>query len=37
LVQQTVRATNPAGFMQAVRFIGEAEMAPLAAGLTMPY
>jgi pimeloyl-ACP methyl ester carboxylesterase len=25
-----------AGFMQAARFIGEAEMPPLAAGLTMP-
>jgi pimeloyl-ACP methyl ester carboxylesterase len=36
LVQQTVRATNPAGFMQAARFIGKAEMPPLAAGLTMP-
>jgi pimeloyl-ACP methyl ester carboxylesterase len=36
LVQQTLRATNPAGFMQAVRFIAEAEMPPLAAGLTMP-
>jgi pimeloyl-ACP methyl ester carboxylesterase len=36
LVQQTVRATNPAGFMQAARFIAEAEMPPLGAGLTMP-
>jgi pimeloyl-ACP methyl ester carboxylesterase len=36
LVQQTVRATNREGFMQAVRFIGEAEVPPLAAGLTMP-
>ena len=36
LVQQTVRATNPIGFMQAARFISEAEMPPLAAGLTMP-
>ena len=36
LVQQTVRATNPAGFMQAARFIAEAEMPPLNAGLTMP-
>jgi len=36
LVQQTVRATNPAGFMQAARFVAEAEMPPLAAGLTMP-
>src|SRR5215813_11693680 len=32
LVQQTLRATNPAGFMQASRFIAEAEMPPLAAG-----
>ena len=36
LVQQTLRATNPAGFMQAARFIAEAEMPLLAAGLTMP-
>ena len=36
LVQQTLRATNPAGFMQAARFAAEAEMPPLAAGLTMP-
>jgi pimeloyl-ACP methyl ester carboxylesterase len=36
LVQQTVRATNPAGFMQAARFGAEAEMPSLAAGLTMP-
>ena len=36
MVQQTLRATNPAGFMQAARFIAEAEMPPLAAGLTMP-
>jgi pimeloyl-ACP methyl ester carboxylesterase len=36
LVQQTLRATNPAGFMQAARSIAEAEMPPLAAGLTMP-
>ena len=27
---------NPAGFMQAARFIAEAEMPLLAAGLTMP-
>ena len=32
LVQQTVRATNPVCFMQAARFIAEAEMPPLAAG-----
>jgi len=31
-----LRATNPTGFMQAVRFIAEAEMPPLATGLTMP-
>jgi pimeloyl-ACP methyl ester carboxylesterase len=36
LVKQTLRATNPGGFMQAARFIAEAEMPPLAAGLTMP-
>jgi pimeloyl-ACP methyl ester carboxylesterase len=36
LVQQILRATNPAGFMQAARFIAEAEMPPPAAGLTMP-
>src|SRR5215470_9575763 len=36
LVQQVLRATNPAGFMQAVRFIANAEMPPLVAGLTMP-
>jgi len=36
LVQQALRATNPAGFMQAARFIAEAAMPPLAAGLTMP-
>jgi len=36
LVQQVLRATNPAGFMQAVRFIANAEMPPLGAGLTMP-
>ena len=28
LAQQTLRATNPAGFMQAARFIAEAEMPP---------
>jgi pimeloyl-ACP methyl ester carboxylesterase len=36
LVQQTLRATNPAGFMQAARFIAEAEMPLLSAGLAMP-
>ena len=34
LVQHTLRATNPAGFMQAARFGGGAP--PLGAGLTMP-
>jgi len=36
LVQQALRATNPAGLMQAARFIAEAAMPPIAAGLTMP-
>jgi pimeloyl-ACP methyl ester carboxylesterase len=36
LVQQVLRATNPAGFMQTARFIAKAEMPPLGAGLTMP-
>ena len=36
LVQQTLRATNSVGFMQAARFLAQAEMPPLAAGLTMP-
>jgi 3-oxoadipate enol-lactonase len=36
LVQQTLRATNLVGFMQAARFIAEPEMPPLAVGLTMP-
>jgi pimeloyl-ACP methyl ester carboxylesterase len=36
LVQQVLRATNPAGFMQAARFIANAEMPPLGAGLAMP-
>jgi pimeloyl-ACP methyl ester carboxylesterase len=36
LVRHTLRATNPAGFMQAARFIASAEMPPLGAGLTMP-
>jgi pimeloyl-ACP methyl ester carboxylesterase len=36
LVQQTLRATNPYGFMQAARFIAKAEMPPLGAGLAMP-
>jgi len=37
LVQHTLRATNPAGFMQAARSLtGEEDKAPLGAGLTMP-
>jgi len=36
LVQQTLRATNPAGFMQVARFAASGEMPPLGAGLTMP-
>jgi pimeloyl-ACP methyl ester carboxylesterase len=36
LVQQVLRATNPAGFMQAARFVASAESPPLGAGLTMP-
>lgn len=36
LVRQTVRATNPSGFMQAARFIASGEMPPLGNGLTMP-
>ena len=36
LVQHTLRATNPAGFMQAARFGASADMPPLGAGLTMP-
>lgn len=36
LVQQTLRATNPAGFMQAARFVASADAPPLGAGLTMP-
>lgn len=36
LVQQTLRATNRRGFMQAARFIAEAEMPPLGSGLSMP-
>jgi pimeloyl-ACP methyl ester carboxylesterase len=36
LVQHVLRATNPAGFMQAVRFIANAEMPSLGAWLTMP-
>ncbi len=36
MVQQTLRATNPAGFMQAARFVASADMPPPGAGLTMP-
>lgn len=36
LVQHTLRATNPRGFMQAARFIASGGMPPLGAGLTMP-
>ncbi len=36
LVQQVLRATNPAGFMQAARFVASADMPPLGAGLMMP-
>jgi pimeloyl-ACP methyl ester carboxylesterase len=36
LVQRTLRATNPTGFMQAARFIADAGMPPLGAGLTLP-
>ena len=36
LVQHTLRATNPAGFMQAARFLTGGETPPLGAGLTMP-
>ena len=36
LVQHTLRATNPAGFMQVARFVTGGETPPLGAGLTMP-
>ena len=36
LVQQTLRATNPTGFMQAARFLTSGNAPPLGAGLTMP-
>lgn len=36
LVQHTLRATNPAGFMQAARLIAASDMPPLGSGLTMP-
>jgi len=35
-VQNTLRATNPKGFMQAVRCIASGDTPPLGAGLTMP-
>lgn len=35
-VQHTLRATNPAGYMQAARFAASGDMTPLAAGLRMP-
>lgn len=36
IVQHALRATNPRGFMQAVRFGANAGVPPLGAGLTMP-
>jgi pimeloyl-ACP methyl ester carboxylesterase len=36
LVRQTVRATNPSGFMQAARFVASDDMPPRGSGLTMP-
>jgi pimeloyl-ACP methyl ester carboxylesterase len=36
LVRQTVRATNPSGFLQAARFVAGGDMPPLGSGLTMP-
>jgi pimeloyl-ACP methyl ester carboxylesterase len=36
LVQHTLRATNPAGFLQAARFAASGDAPPLGAGLTMP-
>jgi pimeloyl-ACP methyl ester carboxylesterase len=36
LVQQTLRATNPAGFMQAARCAARGDMPRLGTGLTMP-
>ena len=36
LVVQTLRATNPSGFMQAARFINSDDILPLGSGLTMP-
>jgi len=37
LVRQTVRATNPSGFMQAARFVASDDMPPCGSGLTMPF
>jgi len=36
IVQHTLRATNPRGFMQAARSILSGDMPPLGAGLTLP-
>jgi pimeloyl-ACP methyl ester carboxylesterase len=36
LCRHTMRATNPAGFMQAARFVASGDMPPLGSGLTMP-
>jgi pimeloyl-ACP methyl ester carboxylesterase len=36
LVRQTMRATNPSGFMQAARFVNSDDIPPLGSGLTMP-
>jgi pimeloyl-ACP methyl ester carboxylesterase len=36
VVRHTLRATNPKGFMQAVRCIASGDAPPLGAGLTMP-
>jgi pimeloyl-ACP methyl ester carboxylesterase len=36
IAQQTMRATNPRGFMQAARSIAGEDMPPLGAGLTLP-
>jgi pimeloyl-ACP methyl ester carboxylesterase len=36
VVQHTLRATNPKGFMQAVRCIATGDAPPLGVGLTMP-
>jgi pimeloyl-ACP methyl ester carboxylesterase len=36
LAQQTMRATNPSGFMQASRFVNGDDMPTPGSGLTMP-